>query len=63
MDAKASRRWPLNGFMEFPGGKIEAGEDSIAAAARELKEEVSIAKAAPCLRLLKFITMNTVIER
>lgn len=44
---------PLNGFMEFPGGKIEAGEDSIAAAARELKEEVSIAKAAPCLRLFK----------
>ena len=31
---------PLDGFMEFPGGKIEEGEDSIDAAIREFCEEL-----------------------
>ena len=29
----------LNGFLEFPGGKIEQGEDSMDAARREFCEE------------------------
>jgi mutator protein MutT len=31
---------PLDGLWEFPGGKIESQEDPIAAALREVKEEV-----------------------
>jgi len=32
----------LDGMLEFPGGKIEQGESSFQAAARELLEEVSV---------------------
>ena len=39
-----SRQEPgiLDGMLEFPGGKIEQGESSHQAAARELLEEVSV---------------------
>lgn len=36
----------LGGFWEWPGGKVEPGESTAAAAARELLEEVGVRVAA-----------------
>jgi 8-oxo-dGTP diphosphatase len=33
---------PLAGFWEFPGGKVEDGEDDLSALKREIKEELNV---------------------
>lgn len=38
---KRAEDGPLNGLLEFPGGKIEPGESELEALKRELEEEVS----------------------
>ena len=47
---------PLDGFLEFPGGKIEPGEDIEAAARREFAEEVDVEleKTSSCQLLKRY---------
>jgi 8-oxo-dGTP diphosphatase len=40
--AQRPRSSKLHGFWEFPGGKVEAGEDPRAAVVRECREELGI---------------------
>ena len=44
---------PLQGLLEFPGGKLEAGESPWQAAVREIKEEVGVGIHEKDLMLIK----------
>lgn len=49
------RKAPYQGLLNFVGGKIEPGEDGLAAAYRELREETGLTEAdIPLIHLMDF---------
>lgn len=49
---------PLDGLLEFPGGKIESGESSVVACQREVQEEVGVDVELSKLKLFKIHQHN-----
>lgn len=52
------RKNPYKGLYNFVGGKIEAGEEGLTAAYRELEEETGIKQGDICLRHLMDFTYH-----
>jgi 8-oxo-dGTP diphosphatase len=47
---------PMAGYWEFPGGKIEPGENPEAAIIREVQEELGVTICDRCLAPLTFVS-------